>query len=93
MASLAVRSLAQQTTKVAAGARFAAGTMRQQNRTFVKKTMPRLGGDGDHHVHHVFSPPFNKGSTAVLVFGGLIFGVSAVWGSFVHQNKKHGFSK
>ena len=35
--------------------------------------------------------PFSKGMIGPMVGGAILLGVGAVWGSCVHQNKKHGF--
>jgi hypothetical protein len=35
--------------------------------------------------------PFKKGFIGPLVAGAVFVGVGAVWGSCLHQNKKHGF--
>ena len=35
--------------------------------------------------------PFKKSTIGGLTVGFLLVGVGAVWGSCVHQNKKHGF--
>ena len=35
--------------------------------------------------------PFKKSTIGGFAVGFLVVGVGAVWGSCVHQNKKHGF--
>lgn len=35
--------------------------------------------------------PFKKSSVGPVVAGFVLVGVGAVWGSCLHQNKKHGF--
>ncbi|EKU21088.1 hypothetical protein NGA_0074500 [Nannochloropsis gaditana CCMP526] len=52
-----------------------------------------MGGDGGHHPHYVFEPPFNKTFVAVLVGGGVTLGTGLVVASWKFQNKKQGFTK
>lgn len=44
---------------------------------------------GDHAMFEEL--PFKAGSVGPVVAGFVVVGVGAVWGSCLHQNKKHGF--
>ena len=48
-------------------ARRAARPLQQMQKRF-------MGGDGEHHVHYVFEPPFNKVFVGALVWGGVALG-------------------
>eukprot|EP00617_Octactis_speculum_P021147 CAMPEP_0185766392 /NCGR_PEP_ID=MMETSP1174-20130828/36582_1 /TAXON_ID=35687 /ORGANISM="Dictyocha speculum, Strain CCMP1381" /LENGTH=78 /DNA_ID=CAMNT_0028450041 /DNA_START=32 /DNA_END=268 /DNA_ORIENTATION=+ len=60
-------------------------------KTFVTRTVPRLGGDG---VHRVFEGETFKALPMGLAVGGTVVGgISIVVGAILHQNYKHGFLK
>mmetsp|Transcript_15465 Transcript_15465/g.52444 ORF Transcript_15465/g.52444 Transcript_15465/m.52444 type:complete len:112 (-) Transcript_15465:259-594(-) len=67
--------------------------VRAASRRGISSTKPRLGGDGHDHNPPLYSPPYAKGTTALIVGGVLGVGCGGVYFLFAFQNKKHGFSK
>ena len=51
--------------------------------------LPSFVCAGDHAMFEEL--PFKKSSIGPVVAGFVLVGVGAVWGSCLHQNKKHGF--
>ena len=64
----------------------------QGAKTFVTRTIPRLGDGG--HVHHVFEgKTFNAVPIGIAVGFTVFGGIGIIVGAATHQNIKHGFIK